>query len=93
MLSQGDVQVPRRFECGVIRSWIEVSTEPFRNAWEWFIPWRGEYVRDASRRVNSELILEGPMKGGLRKNDIFYSNTCKFHIFLQNKMLRWCVFK
>lgn len=42
-----------------------------------------EDVGGASRRVNSELILEAQMKGGLKKDDVFFSDACSFICFCE----------
>lgn len=73
----------------MIHSLIQVGTECLRR--EWFVT-RGERdVRDASRGVGSELILERLAKGGLRKDDIFFSDTCSF-IFLFDIKVCYSVF-
>ena len=38
---------------------------------------------DASRCVNSEQILEGQLRGGLRKDDVFSSDICIFIFFFE----------
>lgn len=76
MSRQADARVAAPFERRAACSSSGVGTECFGNAWGRFLTRAGGVAAGAaSEGEDSELILEGQALGGLRKDDLLFSDT------------------